>query len=111
MAQKCVIGLLRLLTPPHVDNEEAADYLRTRIGQTDEAIEWAAVRPDGLTNEEDVSEYEVHASPTRSAIFNPGLTSRVNVAHFMARLITQEDTWKVWRGQMPVIYNKGPSSV
>ena len=27
IAQKCVIGLLRLLLPPHVDNEKAADYL------------------------------------------------------------------------------------
>ena len=29
--QKCVIGLLRLLLPPHVDNEKAADYLRVKI--------------------------------------------------------------------------------
>ncbi|HAI41789.1 MAG TPA: NAD-dependent epimerase, partial [Maribacter sp.] len=29
-AQKCVIGLLRILLPPHVDNEKAADYLRTQ---------------------------------------------------------------------------------
>ncbi|WCO01090.1 NAD(P)H-binding protein [Psychroserpens ponticola] len=28
-SQKCVIALLRLLLPPHVDNEKAADYLRT----------------------------------------------------------------------------------
>ena len=69
MAQKCVIGLLRLLTPPHVDNEEAADYLRTRIGQTDEAIEWAAVRPDGLTNEEDVSRHFSPMGPEKAALF------------------------------------------
>ncbi len=36
--QKCAIGLLRLLIPPHVDNEWAADFLRTKIGQRDEAI-------------------------------------------------------------------------
>lgn len=48
--QKCVIGLLRLLLPPHVDNEKAADHLRTIIGQNDPVIEWAAVRPDGLPN-------------------------------------------------------------
>ena len=35
LAQKCVIGLLRLLLPPHADNEDAADYLRTKIGQND----------------------------------------------------------------------------
>ncbi|WOD43201.1 NAD(P)-dependent oxidoreductase [Hwangdonia lutea] len=47
-AQKCVIGLLRLLLPPHVDNEKAADYLRTQVGQNNNFIEWVAVRPDGL---------------------------------------------------------------
>ena len=106
--QKCVIGLLRLLLPPHVDNEKAADYLRTKIGHNDGAIEWAAVRPDNLINEDDVTEYEVHASPTRSAIFDAGLTSRINVGHFMADLITDDDTWQKWKGKMPVIYNKAP---
>jgi hypothetical protein len=107
--QRCVIGLLRLLLPPHVDNERAADYLRTRIGQNDGTIEWAAVRPDNLINEDEVTEYEVHPSPTRSAIFNAGSTSRINVAHFMAHLITEYDVWNKWKGQMPVIYNKAPS--
>jgi hypothetical protein len=104
--QRCVIGLLRLLLPPHADNERAADYLRTMIGQKDGAIEWAVVRPDNLINEDVVTEYEVFPSPTRSAIFDPGLTSRINVAHFMARLIAEDETWNKWRGQMPVIYNK-----
>ena len=105
-AQQLVIGLLRLLLPPHVDNEKAADYLRTTIGRNDESIEWAAVRPDGLVNEDEVSEFEVHPSPTRSAIFNAGSTSRINVAHFMAKLIIDDETWQRWKGQMPVIYNK-----
>jgi len=105
-AQKCVIGLLRLLLPPHVDNEQAADYLRTRIGQNHQFIEWAVVRPDSLLNEDEVSEYEIHPSPTRSAIFNAGQTSRINVGHFMAELVTDDETWNKWKGQMPVIYNK-----
>jgi len=105
-AQRCVIGLFRLLLPPHADNEAAADYLRTQIGQNNETIEWAAVRPDTLVNENELTEYEVHPSPTRSAIFNAGSTSRINVAHFMADLITDADTWNKWKGQMPVIYNK-----
>ena len=106
LAQSCVIGLLRLLVPPHRDNENAADYLRTEIGQNDTKIQWAAVRPDSLFVEDDVSDYELHPSPTRSAIFNPARTSRINVAHFMADLITNHDAWKKWKGQMPVIYNK-----
>ena len=104
--QKCVIGLLRLLLPPHVDNEKAADYLRIQIGQNNDFIEWVAVRPDGLTNEEEVTDYEIHSSPIRSAIFNAGKTSRINVSHFMANLINDGDLWNKWKGQMPVIYNK-----
>jgi len=107
--QRYVIGLLRLLLPPHVDNEKAADYLRTVIGQNDSAIEWAVVRPDSLTNETNVTGYEVHPSPTRSALFDPGVTSRINVASFMADLITDNDTWKKWKGQMPVVYNRASS--
>ena len=105
-AQKSVLGLLRLLLPPQADNEQAADYLRSKIGQNDALIEWAAVRPDGLINEDEVTDYEVHPSPIRSAVFDPGKTSRINVGHFMADLITEDDLWQKWQGQMPVIYNK-----
>ena len=106
IGQKCVIWLLRLLLPPHVDNEQAADYLRTEIGQHDSEIEWAAVRPDDLINENEVTDYELHISPTRSAIFDAGKTSRVNVSHFMASLIADTEAWVKWKGKMPVIYNK-----
>jgi hypothetical protein len=104
-AQKCVIGLLRVLVPPHADNEQAADYLRTAIGPSDDCVEWAAVRPDTLIDEPGVTKYEVHLSPIRSAIFSPGRTSRINVAHFMAQLTDDDATWSRWKGHMPVIYN------
>ena len=106
LSQKCVIALLRLLLPPHVDNEKAADYLRTKIGQNNQLIEWVAVRPDDLINEEEVTAYEIYASPTRSAIFAAGKVSRINVAHFMADLINDATLWNTWKGQMPVIYSK-----
>jgi nucleoside-diphosphate-sugar epimerase len=102
--QQIVIGLLRLLLPPHVDNENAANYLRTEIGQNDSVIRWVAVRPDGLVNEEKVTSYHAHPSPTRSAIFNAGKVSRINAAHFMAELITNNELWNKWKGQMPVLY-------
>lgn len=105
LGQKFVIRLLRLMLPPHIDNEQAADYLRTQVGQNNKAIEWTAVRPDSLIDHEIVSKYEIYPSPTRSAIFNAGQTSRINVAHFMADLITNETIWNKWKGQMPVIYN------
>ena len=104
--QKLAIGLIRLLLPPHTDNEKAADYLRVNVGQNHQSIEWVAVRPDNLTNEEEVTPYEAHASPTRSALFNPGKTSRTNVGHFMAKLMADNTLWNQWKGQMPVIYNK-----
>ena len=59
-----------------------------------------------MLDEEDVTEYEIHPSPIRSAIFDAGQTSRINVAHFMADLITNERQWADWKGKMPVIYNK-----
>lgn len=105
-AQKCVIGLIRILLPPHVDNENAADYLRIEIGQDNQSIEWVAVRPDGLINEDEVTDYIIYPSPTRSAIFDVGKISRINVGHFMANLICDGDLWNKWKGQMPVIYNQ-----
>lgn len=106
-AQRCLIHMLRLTVPPLADNELAADHLRTAVGQESPSIEWVAVRPDTLTNAPSVTPYSLHASPTRSALFNPGKTSRVNVAHFMAELIEDDTHWTRWKGQMPVIYNVG----
>ncbi len=105
LAQKGVMLLLRLLLPPHVDNEQAADYLRLEVGQADPRLGWAVVRPDGLVDAEAVSEFSLHPSPIRSAIFDAGTTSRANVARFMADLITDAEVWSGWQGQMPVIYN------
>ncbi len=106
IGEKLVIGLVRLLIPPQRDNECAANYLRTNIGQSNRYIEWSAVRPDTLVDSEETSDYEIHESPIRSAIFNPGKTSRINVANFMSELITDDTLWSKWKGQMPVIYNK-----
>jgi len=106
IGQKLVMGLIRLLVPPQLDNEKAADILRVDIGQNNKLIHWVAVRPDTLINEDIVTEYEIYASPTRSALFNPGKTSRINVGYFMAKLIVDNDLWDKWKGQMPVIYNK-----
>ncbi len=105
VGEKIVISLLRVFLPPHPDNEKAADYLRVNIGQNNPHIEWTAVRPDTLINVDKVTEYSLYVSPTRSGLFNPGKTSRINVGHFMARLITDDETWNKWKGQMPVIYN------
>lgn len=106
MGEKLVMGLIRLLIPPQSDNEKAADFLRVNIGQKNRSIDWVVVRPDSLVNEDQVTEYESSASPLRSALFNPGKTSRINVGNFISRLIVDNELWNQWRGQMPVIYNK-----
>jgi len=107
--EKLFTALLRLMMPPHVDNESAADYLRITIGQNDKNIEWAAVRPSGLIDENNVSGYDVYATRTGKAIFDSGKISRINVGHFMADLITEDIIWNKWKGQMPVLYNQSIS--
>lgn len=105
---KCIFAIIRLILPPHVDNEQAADFLRNKIGQNHPKISWVVVRPDSLIDAEEVTEYQAHQSPIRSVIFNPGQTSRINVAHFMADMITDTELWEKWQGQLPVLYNKEP---
>jgi nucleoside-diphosphate-sugar epimerase len=106
LSEKCVMGLVRTFIPPQPDNEEAADFLRVDIGQKNAAITWVAVRPDSLIDDAATSDYDVYPSPTRSGVFNPGKTSRINVGNFMASLIVDGQLWELWRGQMPVIYNR-----
>jgi putative NADH-flavin reductase len=104
-AQHSVLFLLRMLLPPHLDNERAANYLRT-TQKNNPLIEWVAVRPDGLIDEQSVTPYTLHLSPTRSAIFNAGKTSRINMAHFMSQLPLDDELWQQWKGEMPVMYNE-----
>lgn len=105
IAQHAVLALLRWLVPPHADNEQAADHLRTRVDPQG-PVQWVVVRPDSLINHAAVTPYDTHRSPTRSAIFNPGKTSRINVAHFIADLLTDDARGSEWSGQMPVVYNQ-----
>lgn len=106
LSQRIVIGLLRLLLPPHVDNEKASDVLRLHVNKTHKNIEWVAVRPDSLINEDSVSPFDVYPSPIRNAIFDSVPTSRINVAEFMSELACDPEVWQKWKGQMPVIYNQ-----
>ena len=106
LGEHVVNGLLFAFLPPHRDNTLSARYLRKTIGIGHNYIEWMMVRPDSLVDEEQVTEYQMHPLPIRSPIFNAGKTSRINVANFMARLITDDDVWETWRGKSPVIYNQ-----
>jgi nucleoside-diphosphate-sugar epimerase len=103
--EKIVFSLLKVLLPPHKDNMLAADHLVYKLDSTNN-IDWAAVRPDSLIDEENVSEYEIHNNKIRSPIFNPGKTSRINVSNFIAELVTNDKLWQEWKHKTPVIYNK-----
>jgi hypothetical protein len=102
--EKIIIGLVRALLPPQTDNEAAANYLIQVVGKQCEAIQWVVVRPDGLIDNDVVTEYITFAKPQRSALVNPGKTSRINVAHFMAELASS-DLINEWSCQTPVVYN------
>ena len=104
--QKLIVRLLRVLLPPHPDNEKAAEYLKKQVGKQNPHIRWVVVRPDNLTKKEEITPYTVHPAPTQDPFFNPGKSSRINVAHFMATLITDESTWDKWESRMPVVYNR-----
>jgi len=106
LGERIILSILKLLLPPHRDNVKAANYLHEEIGKDNEKIEWIAVRPDTLVNEDNKSAYEVYESPVRSPVFNAGTTSRINVSHFMADLLINERLWREWQFKMPVVYNK-----
>jgi len=103
--EKIVFSLLKVLLPPHKDNMLAADHLVYKLGLKTN-VDWVAVRPDSLFDEENVSVYEIHNNKIRSPIFNPGKTSRINVGNFMAELVTNDKLWQEWKHKTPVIYNK-----
>ena len=111
LAEGVIFFLTSHLVPQQSDNEDAAEYLRSQIGKKDKRIEWVIVRPDRLTNEEEVTDYEISESIIRSPLFNGGKTSRINVGHFMSELIVDTDKWNEWKGRMPVIYNSPPPGV
>jgi hypothetical protein len=105
VSDRIVLSLLNFLLPPQKDNVVAAGYLLSDVGDSNPKIEWIAVRPDTLINEENESEYEVIESPKRSPVFNSGKTSRINVSSFMSELLLDEKLWSEWKFKMPVIYN------
>jgi len=104
LMQHLVLILLRVLLPPHRDNEQAANYLRT-LDVSKYKVQWVAVRPDALIDQGQASEYDLHPAPIRSAIFDSGDVSRINVASVMSRLLTDSKLWQEWKGKMPLVYN------
>jgi len=103
--ERIVFTVLKALLPPHSDNVAAGDFLLYHINKS-ENVEWVSVRPDSLIDESTTSEVIIVDKKLRSPIFDPGKTSRINVAQFMSDLLTNDSLWKEWRYKTPVIYNK-----
>lgn len=105
MKERVIMNLLYVLLPPHADNIQAAEYLRKKVGKDHPKVEWVAVRPDTLTDESEVTEYEIHALSKDGAIFSENRVSRINTANFISRLVQEEDLWNSWKGSFPYIRN------
>ena len=105
LGEKIILALVNLFLPPHRDNVRAADYLINVIGKMNEMVEWVAVRPDSLVDDDEESPYEIYDSPVRIIFKNAGETSRINVSHFMAELANDNKLWNEWRFKTPVLYN------
>ena len=103
--ESIIMGIMRSLLPPQRDNDRALKYLEENI-KGENILEWIAVRPDTLITQNQVTDYEIFESTQRSPIFNAGKTSRINVAHFMMKLASNEELWNEWKYKTPVIYNK-----
>lgn len=99
--ERAILAAIRALVPPARDNQTAADFLRLAVGATHPAVGWVVVRPDTL-GDGDVSPYVIHPELVHG-LFRPGTTRRANVAHFMGELVTSDETWARWQGEMPVI--------
>lgn len=104
LGERVVLFLVKLLLPPHRDNMKASDYLIYEIGR-DSNREWVVVRPDTLVDHDQESPYELTESPVRSPLFDAGKSSRINVAHFMAELLTDDVLWRQWCFSLPLLYN------
>jgi nucleoside-diphosphate-sugar epimerase len=102
---RILLTVFRWLLPPHVDNEQAADFIY-KLG---EKLEWCIVRPGDLENTDAVTEYEIFDSPQGGLFDRKDASTRINVANFMVKLIREDDTWNKYKQQMPVVLNKKKS--
>lgn len=103
-AESLILSVLRLLLPPHTDNEAAARYFIQTIGSSF-SIQWCVVRPDSLIDKETSPGYDAHPKAISSPIFSAGKVSRITVAKFMADLIEDNSLWDTWKGKAPVLYD------
>ena len=113
--ERVIFWLLEKLLPPHLDNVKTSHYLYNQAS-SDAHYKFCVVRPDSLVdvattttthgddsgNSSDPPQYTVHET-LQNGLFNAGTTTRANVGHFMADLVTEQSVWEMWRGKFPQI--------
>jgi putative NADH-flavin reductase len=100
--ERTILSIIRLLIPPHADNEAAAAYLYG-LDMEKSSIEWTVVRPTDLIDG-DAGKYTLYSKP-QGSLFGGGTATRANVAKSMVDLLTEEKTWAQWKFSMPVLHD------
>jgi putative NADH-flavin reductase len=104
-SERVLLSMLRNLLPPHADNEEAADYLASKVGVS-KSLEWSVVRPTDLIDGA-ATDYALFDKP-QGSLFGSGEASRANVAKCMVDMILSKDKWEEYKFKMPVLHNAKP---
>lgn len=100
--ERSILFLLRHLLPPHYDNEQVAEYMRTTLKNT--GPEWIVVRPTDLTDT-DAKPYQIYTNGPPGGLFGDGSVARKTVARFMSDLVVKESLWKEHVYTFPVIHD------
>ena len=96
-----LLWLLAYLIPPQADNVANGAFLAATKSQF---VQACAVRPDTLIDGPTTDYVTYSARPT--SLFDARVSTRANVAAFMADLIESPALWARWRGRFPVVLNK-----
>jgi nucleoside-diphosphate-sugar epimerase len=103
LTERILLSLIRILVPPHADNEEAAIVVY-ELGRTS-PFEWTVVRPTNLINNENSTGNYITFDKPQNSLFGDAHVTRSNVARFMIDLINQDELWDKWKFQFPVIHD------
>jgi putative NADH-flavin reductase len=100
---RAILVLLRLLVPPHPDNEAAAAHVHS-LGTDNGTVEWVVIRPTDLIDGPPTGKFELFDKPTGS-LFGAGVVTRSNVAQCMVEFILDPEKWAQHKFTMPVIHD------
>ncbi len=107
LGERCVLGILRNLAPPHKDNERAASFIVSKKKEDNPDLEWTVIRPTDLVSDGVGTKYELFSKPQKSlfAGSSHGVATRANVARSMVDMILADDLWDEWKFKMPVVHD------